>query len=256
MTNSNPISVQLHSLRDLGDLDTMLDAAADAGYKAVELLEDHLQDADATKAKLEARGLVASSAHVGMAALREKRPYVLAGAKLLGLHHVFLSAFAPEERGGGAAEWDARGRELADLARWLRSQGVRLGYHNHNWEFEKLEDGSLPIERIFDNSGDSLFLELDLAWIIRTGADPSMWMNKYSDRLLAVHVKDIAPAGENEDQGGWADVGAGTVDWPRYRREALEAGAQWLIVEHDKPKTPALSVANSLKYLNGLVSAA
>lgn len=251
MTSTNPISVQLYSLRALGNLDAMLDAAVAAGYRAVELLQVHLEDAAATKAKLEARGLVASGAHVSLAALRQKRPWILAGTKLLGLHHIFMPAHPLDERTGTAQQWDERGRELGLLARWLRSQGVRLGYHNHNWEFAPLPDGSLPFERIFANGGDSLFLELDLAWVVRGGASPSTWLRRYGDRLLAVHVKDVLPEGQGADEGGWAAVGAGMIDWTRYRREALDAGAKWLVVEHDNPKHPLDSVKASLSWLEG-----
>ena len=134
-------------------------------------------------------------------------------------------------------------------------QGVRLGYHNHNWEFTPLADGSLPITHIFDNAGDSLFLELDLAWVVRAGASPSTWLKRYADRLLAVHVKDVVPEGQNGDEGGWANVGSGIIDWKRYRIEALQAGAKWLVVEHDKPKDPSGSIKSSLDYLSGLKAA-
>ena len=255
MTSTNPVSVQLYSLRELGSLDTILDAVQAAGYKAVELLQSHVEDAAATKAKLDARGLVASGAHIGIAALRAQRGWVLDGAKLLGLHHFFMPAHPPEERTPVAADWAARGRELGQLARWTRSQGIRLGHHNHNWEFTPLADGSLPIEHLFDNAGDSLFLELDLAWVVRAGANPSTWLKRYADRLLAVHVKDVAPEGRNADQGGWADVGAGIIDWKRFREESLAAGAKWLVVEHDKPADPSGSVKASLDYLKRLEAA-
>jgi sugar phosphate isomerase/epimerase len=255
MTMTNPVSVQIYSLRDLGSLDTILDAVVAAGYKAVELTQSHVEDAVATKAKLDARGLVASGAHIGLAALRQQQPWILEGSKLLGLHHVFMPAHPVDERGGNAGDWASRGRELGRLARWMRSQGVRLGLHNHNWEFIPLADGSLPINHIFDNAGDSLFLELDLAWVIRAGASPSTWLKRYADRLLAVHVKDVVPEGQNADEGGWADVGAGIIDWKRYEAEALQAGAQWLVVEHDKPKHPAASVKASFDYLRGLKAA-
>ncbi len=249
MNAINPISVQLYSLRALGSLNAMLDAAAAAGYRAVELLQAHLEDAAATKEKLEARGMVASGAHISLAALRQKRPWILAGAKILGLHHIFMPAHPLDERSGTAQQWDERGRELGQLALWLRSQGLRLGYHNHNWEFVPLPDGSLPIERIFANAGGSLFLELDLAWVVRGGASPSTWLRRYADRLLAVHVKDLLPDGQGAEEGGWAAVGSGMIDWDRYRREAVEAGAKWLVVEHDNPKNPAESVKASLAWL-------
>ena len=255
MTNLNPVSVQLYSLRELGSLDAMLDAAVAGGYGAVELLQSHVEDAAATKAKLDARGLVASGAHISIGALRAKRSWVLDGAKALGLHHVFMPAHPPEERSAIAADWDARGHELGQLARWTRSQGIRLGYHNHNWEFVPLADGSLPIEHLFAHAGDSLFLELDLAWVVRAGGNPSTWLKRYADRLLAVHVKDVAPEGRNAEQGGWADVGAGIIDWRRYHAESLAAGAKWLVVEHDKPADPAGSVKASLAYLKRLQAA-
>jgi sugar phosphate isomerase/epimerase len=254
MTNLNPVSVQLYSLRELGSLDAMLDAAVAAGYGAVELLQGHVEDAVATKAMLDARGLVASGAHIGIGALRAKRSWVLDGAKTLGLHHVFMPAHPPEERSAVAADWDARGHELGQLARWTRSQGIRLGYHNHNWEFAALPDGSLPIEHLFDHAGDSLFLELDVAWVARAGTSPSTWLKRYADRLLAVHVKDVAAEGRNAEQGGWADVGAGIIDWQRYYAESLAAGAKWLVVEHDKPADPAGSVKASLAYLKRLAA--
>ena len=52
-----------------------------------------------------------------------------------------------------------------------------------------------------------------MAWVIRGGADPLKWISDYGKRIVAVHVKDIAPAGQNADEDGWADVGHGTVDW-------------------------------------------
>ena len=49
---------------------------------------------------------------------------------------------------------------------------------------------------------------------MRGGADPLDWIDRYGARIVAVHVKDIAPAGECADEDGWADVGHGTIDWP------------------------------------------
>ena len=65
--------------------------------------------------------------------------------------------------------------------------------------------------------------EMDVAWVIRGGADPLKWIAEYGPRITAVHVKDIAPAGQNANEDGWADVGHGTVDWAglikAFRRE-------------------------------------
>jgi sugar phosphate isomerase/epimerase len=254
MSNTPIISVQLYSLRSLGELDAQLDAAAAAGYQYVELFHSQIEQAASTLEKLRARGLKASAAHVPMTMLRNNYQQVLDGAKLLGLQHVFMPAFAPTERGGGGVHWADRGRELGTLARKLRSQGVRLGYHNHAWEFKRLPDGTLPVNHLIDNSGDSLFWELDLAWVIRGDADPSVWLKRLEGKLLAVHVKDIAKPGQGLDEGGWADVGAGTVDWKRYWAECVAAGAAQMVVEHDNPKNPAASIKASLDYIKEQLS--
>ena len=248
---TNPIiAVQLYSLRSLGDLDAQLDTARAAGFTHVELLQAHVEDAPATLEKLAARGLRASSAHLSMDGLRNKYQLLLDHSKLLGLHHVFMPAFQPAERTGGPAHSADRGRELGILARRFRSQGVRLGYHNHDWDFCALPDGSLPMEHLFANlPARRPFCELDIAWIVLGGADPSEWLELVKGKLLAVHVKDLAPAGENADEGGWAYVGAGTLDWSRYWQESLAAGATNMVVEHDRPLDPAGSVTRSGGYI-------
>ena len=74
------------------------------------------------------------------------------------------------------------------------------------------ETGKLPLEIILDTA-PALIWECDVAWVVRGHHDPVAWMQRYADRVTAIHVKDIAPAGECVDEDGWADVGHGTIDW-------------------------------------------
>ena len=123
--------------------------------------------------------------------------------------------------------WRAVGAELGAMAQRLQEQGLALGYHNHHWELVAFPDGRTPLELLFDGAkGSPLTFEADLAWLVRGGVDPLAWLDWYRDRLRAVHVKDIAPAGENVDEDGWCDVGAGTLDWPTLWRESLGTRCQ------------------------------
>ena len=74
-------------------------------------------------------------------------------------------------------------------------------------------------------------------------------MQRYQRIVAAAHVKDIAPAGQNLDQDGWADVGDGVLDWRDLWATCLGAGARWMVVEHDKPADPGRTVRASLAYL-------
>jgi sugar phosphate isomerase/epimerase len=87
---------------------------------------------------------------------------------------------------------------------------------------------------------------------VRGGVEPKAWLERYRSRLTSAHVKDLAPAGQNEDEDGWADVGAGVLDWRDLWRACRRAGAKWMVVEHDKPKDPARSARASFAFLTAM----
>jgi sugar phosphate isomerase/epimerase len=71
--------------------------------------------------------------------------------------------------------------------------------------------------------------------VVRGGHDPLHWIAPEKGRITIAHVKDIAPAGEAEDEGGWADVGHGVVDWPAILPALRANGVTYFIMEHDNP---------------------
>jgi len=76
---------------------------------------------------------------------------------------------------------------------------------------------------------------MDVAWVIRGGADPLAWIKAFGRRITAAHVKDIAKKGENLAEDGWADVGHGTVDWKGIYAALKAADVQYFVMEHDNP---------------------
>jgi len=250
MSVTDSLSIQLYTLRSLEDLDRILDIVAGAGYRFVETVGSHLDKAAEVRAKLGARGLKTSSSHVSLAALREKPEAVADACRTLGLTDLFMPAVPPEQRDMDADGWRGLGRELGGMADAFKKQGIRLGYHNHHWELKPKDGAKTALELIFEAAqGSALAWQVDVAWLVRGGVDPKAWMNRYRPLVAAAHVKDIAPAGQNEDQDGWADVGAGTLDWRDLWRACREAGAKWMVVEHDKPADPTKTAQASFAYL-------
>ena len=149
--------------------------------------------------------------------------------------------------------WRSLGRELGGMARQFQDQGIQLGYHNHHWELKPKDGSKTALECIFEAAeGSPLTWEVDVAWLVRGNVDPKEWINRYRSRITAAHVKDIAPAGQNVDEDGWADVGAGVLNWPDLWRACREAGAEWMVVEHDKPADPARTARASFDYLKNI----
>ena len=240
MNVARDLSIQLYSLREFRDLEAQLEALAGLGFQQVETIGGHLVDAEATRALLDRFGISAPTGHVGLADLRERPDWVIEQASVIGITQLFMPAVPAGEREGQPADyWRALGAELGELAGRWAGKGPALGYHNHHWELVAYADGTTPLEHFFAGSaGSPLNWEADLAWLVRGGADPLGWLERYGDRLVAVHVKDLAPEGQNADEDGWADIGRGTLDWPGLWRESLARGARFMVLEHDKPRDP------------------
>jgi sugar phosphate isomerase/epimerase len=251
MQNTDILSIQLYTLRSLGDLDRVLDTVKQAGYGRVETVGSHLDDAENVRSKLDARGLKVSSSHVSLATLRDRPEAVIEACRTLGFDQLFMPAVSQEHRQSEAAFWRALGCELGEIAERMRDQGIAFGYHNHDWELTPKDGVKTALELIFEGAADSpLSWQVDIAWLVRGGADPKGWMHRYRDRVISAHVKDIAPEGRNEDQDGWADVGAGLLDWRELWPAARAAGAKWMVVEHDKPSDPAETARASYAFIS------
>ena len=93
-----------------------------------------------------------------------------------------------------------------------------------------------------------------MAWLVRGGAAPELWLRRYRDRLVSAHVKDIAAAGTGLDEDGWADVGSGVLDWRTLWQLCLDCGAHWMVVEHDRPADPARCARASFAWLSKTLS--
>ncbi len=234
------VSFQLYSARNFPPLADVLKSVGATGYKQVEgygALYSALDDAAlaALKADMDKSGVTMPSAHFSLDLLETDPARALHIAKTLGIKSIYCPYLAAEDRPTDASGWKAFGERLEKAGKPFRDAGLDFGWHNHDFEFVALPDGSIPQDHIFAG-GPNLSWEADIAWIVRGGADPFAYIEKYGKRITAVHVKDIAPAGENADQDGWADVGHGTVEWAKLFKALSATPAKYYIVEHDNPK--------------------
>jgi len=246
------LSFQLYSARNFQPWDKVLSHLAACGYREVEGYGDPgIFDKPAEfRALLDKLGLAMPTGHVfPLSAFETDRDKVVKAARILGLHALYCPYIPPEEQPKSASGWKAWGRRLATVAEAMRDEGFAFGWHNHDFEFKKLKDGSFPIERIFEG-GPLLDWECDIAWVAFAKQNPARWLKAYGDRITAVHLKDNAPPGENLDQHGQTDVGAGTVSWPEVFAALKKTRCQHLVVEHDDPKDVWSFASRSFNFLS------
>ena len=91
-----------------------------------------------------------------------------------------------------------------------------------------------------------------MAWVQVGGQDPLKWISKYGNRIVAAHIKDIAPKGECADEDGWADVGTGIMNWPEIMTDLRAARTKYYVMEHDNPNDAQRFAERSIKAAKSL----
>jgi sugar phosphate isomerase/epimerase len=228
------ISLQIYSIRDAGDFDAQLALARRCGYTWVETVATHGLAPQAFADKVAAHGLKVSSMHTALALLESDLELVVAACRATGCALVVMPWLPMGERPATGEGWRAIGRRLAAIGDRLREHGLPLAYHNHDWEFLSYE-GRTALEWIFSEATpEQLRWEADLGWVCRAGADPWHWLERYADRLVCVHAKDIAPPGTAVAEDGWTTLGRGIVPWAALLAH-LKTRVDLVVFEHDQP---------------------
>ncbi|NKL59574.1 sugar phosphate isomerase/epimerase family protein [Rhizobium leguminosarum] len=244
------LSVQLFTMRSIEDDALMLDSVKQAGYEFVELYGAKLSRGTALAGLLAERGLKATGSHVALVDLTDDIETVVENARAFNIASLFVPSVPVPQRDMPAEGWRELGKRLAFLSDKLSVHGISLGYHNHDWDLHLKDGDKTALDLVFEAAGSApLQWEADIAWLARAGVDPVFWLKRYSNRLAAAHVKDLAPAGGNEEEAGWADVGAGVLEWKVLWPAAIANGANVMVVEHDKPLDPSATISKSFHYL-------
>lgn len=250
-----PISYQLYSSRNYSPLAKTLGMLGELGYHQVEGyggLFTEATDMGQLKADLDANGLHMSTCHFGLDVVRDQPNTIISYAKALNMEVVFVPAVPAEQRVKSAAGWEALGNTLAEIGKPLQDAGIKFGWHNHAFEFAAIDSEQLPLELILAGD-DSLLLELDIAWCVVGKQDPMAWIKRYADRLISVHIKDLAPEGTCVDEDGWADVGHGTMDWPLLMKALDDTAMQYRVMEHDNPNDHQRFASRSIDTLKTIL---
>ena len=269
-----PVALQLYTVRDnvAEDFVGTLVKVKEMGYDGVEFAGLYDHSPAQIKHWCDSVGLVALSAHVPFDEMVQDIDKVIADYKAIGCEYIVVPYVSEECHPDGENFFNM----IEDIKTWgkkAHEAGLTLLYHNHDFEFKKLENGQCGLDYMYENvPADYLQTELDQCWVKYAGYDPVEYLQKYSGRSPVVHLKDFYKEGEQEgdpyaligiDDGEekkntafeFRPVGYGVQDIPAIIEAAKAAGSKWLVVEQDQPsmgKTPLECAETSMEYLKSL----
>ena len=181
----------------------------------------------------------------------------LANAKFLrdaGGLYLQVTDQRPKDRPVTSEDFKRLGRLLTEIGKRSADLGVPLGYHNH---MGSLGERPEEVDRIMDASDPNLVrLELDIAHYVQGGGDPVKAIERYRDRLLFLHIKDVETLTGNPKPKPYrfVELGRGRVDLPAVFAALERAKFRgWSVVELDtvpeSSRTPKESAMISKEFL-------
>ncbi len=244
-----PIALQLYSLRDAAaeDFVGVLETTAKLGYAGVEFAGYGGLSSSELRDHLQRLGLIPVSSHVGYDQLTQSFQEVVSYNQAIGNRTVVCPA-APKQFVDSAEGWRRFAQEMTELGKRLADMGMRLGYHNHSFEFAEF-DGKYALDIFFEESDPAyVFAQIDLGWVLHAGVDPGAYLRNYKNRCPLVHVKDFDASNRQ------VDVGCGRLDLRGVVQAAEAVGVEWLIIETEEyAESPTASVRQGLANLQAVL---
>jgi sugar phosphate isomerase/epimerase len=262
-----PLGIQLWTVKDEAakDLEGTLRKVYAAGFREIEFAGFYGKSAAEIGALLKGIGFSLVSMHAGASDIAKSGAQILADAKTLGLRYVVCSSpgVSPDK---DKLPWEEK-MKAVDLNDWkwnadlfnkfgkqVSDAGMKFGYHNHTAEFKTFE-GKTAFEHLFGSTDPNhVHIELDVGWVHVAKQDPIAILNKYKDRVIALHVKDFGASPADGKEPGSVALGEGVIDYKKIIATAKANGTKAFFYEQEAPYTrPVLdSVKMSGEYLQKL----
>lgn len=266
-----PIALQLYSVRDemAADFEGTLKKVKALGYDGVEFAGLFGKTAAEIKKMCAEIGLTPISAHVPFAEMIAD-PDLLKTYAEIGCEFVVIPYLTEEYRPGADRFGEViEGAKL--LGEKANALGMKLCYHNHDFEFVKL-NGEYALDILYKEvPAELLETQLDTCWVNVGGENPAEYVRKYAGRVNILHLKDFVGGksenmyaligideNEKKETAGkfeFRPLGKGVQDFPAILVAAKESGTRWVVVEQDSPsmgKTPIECAEISINYLKSL----
>jgi sugar phosphate isomerase/epimerase len=251
------IAAQLYTVRELlngkneAEIKSVLSKIKDMGYDAIQISDI----GDVTLEVAELYKTIAAELNLDICATHFSLDFMEANTELIiEIHKKWECIYA----GVGSMPLEVRTTDQLDgfisrmnrLGEKLKAAGIWLVYHNHKFEFEKME-GQPWLQYLLDHFDPSCVqLEIDTYWVQAGGASPVTWINKVAGNMGIMHLKDMRIV---NDEQQFAEIGQGNLEWINILEAANAAKVAYAAVEQDSfTEDPLESLRISYEYLKAL----
>lgn len=267
---SLPVALQIYSIRDdtVKDLAKALKQVKEMGYDGIELAGLCGLSVSEFKSILDDSGLTVISAHVPYDDIIADIEKTLSDYKSFGCEYIAIP-WLDEKRAPGGEDFNKTIEAIKNIGKACKNIGLTLLYHNHDFEFVKI-DGAYGLDVLYDSTpADFLSTQIDTCWVKVAGLDPAEYLRKYKDRAPLVHLKDFTITGKIEgdlyelmgkgnnirnENFEFRPLGQGVQDVKSLLDASVYVGAKWVVVEQDFSTTctPMEAAKQSREYLKSL----
>jgi sugar phosphate isomerase/epimerase len=232
-----PIGTQLWCVRKqlAGDVPGTLKALGAMGYEAVELENAFGKSGAEWKTHLDAAGMKACGFHHTLAELSgDKLAASVEFNQAIGNRNLIIRSL-PEPTYSSADLLKKTADQVNEVAGRLKPHKMRVGYHNHTKDFNRI-DGEYWWNRFADQTSKDVILQFDTGNASEMeGVTPQSLIERNAGRTVSMHVKPFSKKDPN------AYLGKDELDWPAIMTAAEKAGGiEWYIIEYEKEGVPPL----------------
>lgn len=236
-----PLGFQSWVVREplVKDFPGTLKMMAGYGYESVEMCSPvgyskygfgPLTDLKAAEMKkiINDQGLTCTSCHYTFSELEKGAQEQIEFAKELGLSQMIVSSPGlPDD--ASLDDWKSRTQTINKIAMVARENDIQFGYHNHNFEFKKLE-GQLIYDMLLEELDPTLVKMQFQVWVVIAGYKAADYFRKHPGRFISAHLSDWSGSGNNQ-----VPIGDGVVDWPDFFEASSIGGVKNVFVEMAPP---------------------
>jgi len=235
-TKSIPLGVQLYSVRTecQKDFPKTLEAIAQIGYDGVEFAGYYDYEAKEIKQLLDDNALKCCGSHTQLDELSEDNfEATMEFNQTIGNSYVIVP-WLPEEKRQSVDDWKKLAEFFTEFAEKVKPYGMRIGYHNHGFEFQSM-DGQIPWDIFAVSTQNDVILQLDTGNCAHGGGDAYATLKRYPGRAVTIHLKEYS---ENNPD---AILGEGDLPWQDiFTFCETEGGTEWYIIEEEKEIYPPI----------------